>query len=154
MRIAFTVAVLSVLCLFAFAELATTSSGSGKYQEVGGDFGKAWIGNFQSQNNKTADKGSNNDTTLWGWGTVPKGKALVGGKIVDAPNSTWLYNSTNWMVDNYVDPYTGNYIDPVTGQPVYINHQVFPPTETSSKPSTSNQQGPQLPKVLQSLSGL
>jgi hypothetical protein len=142
MKIMFTAAVLLALCLVVLAQLAMTSSGSGKFQEVGGDFGKAWISNVQAQNNKTADQ--ENNTTLWGWGTVPKGKVLAGDKLVDAPNSTWLYNSTNWMVDNYVDPYTGNYIDPITGQPVYVNHQVFPPTATSN-PTTNNQQDSPLP---------
>ena len=126
MKIIFTAAVLLALCLFAFAQSVLLSSGSGKFQQVGGDFGKAWISNFQAQNNKTADQGNNNNTTLWGWGSVPIGKELVGGKLVDAPNGTWLYNTTNWMGDNYVDPYSGNYIDPNTGQPVYRNHQFFP----------------------------
>ena len=148
MKIMFTVAVLLALCLFAFVQSVLLSSGSGKFQEVGGDFGKAWISNVQAQNNKTADQGNN--TTLWGWGTVPKGKALVGGKIVDAPNGTWLYNATNWMGDNYVDPYTGSYIDPNTGQRVYKNYQVFPTTATSN-PTTTTQQNSQLPEILQSL---
>jgi hypothetical protein len=149
MKIMFTVAVLLVLCLAAIAAFVVSSSGSGKFQEVGGDFGKSWISNFQAQNNKTADKGNN--TTLWGWGSIPKGKKLAGGKLVNAPNATWLYNTTNWMVDNYVDPYTGNYIDPITGQPVYINHQVFP-DNGNQPPNYGNQQGSQLPKILQSLS--
>lgn len=152
MKIMFTAAVLLALCLVAIAAFVATSSGSGKFQEVGGDFGKSWINNFQAQNSKTADQGNN--TTLWGWGSKPKGKALVGGKLVDAPNTTWLYNTTNWMGDNYVDPYSGNYINPITGQPMYINHQVFPdngyqPPNYST--NYNNQQGSQLPKILQSL---
>jgi hypothetical protein len=142
LKIMFTVTVLLALCLAAFAQPVVLSSGSGKFQEVGGDFGKAWISNFQAQNPKSAAQTDN--STLWGWGTIPKGKALVGGKLVDAPNSTWLYNATDWMGDNYVDPYTGNYIDPNTGQPVYRNLQVFPPTATSN-PTTNNQQDFQLP---------
>jgi hypothetical protein len=133
----FTVTVLLALCLAAFAQSAVVSSGSGKFQEVGGDFGKAWISNFQAQNPKSAQT---DNSTLWDWGTIPKGKALVGGKLVDAPNSTWLYNSTNWMGDNYVDPYTGYYIDPLTGQPVYRNYQVFPnygEQETNNNPQSS-----------------
>lgn len=146
MKIVFTVAVLLALCLVAFAQFVVSSSGSGKFQEVGGDFGKSWISNVQAQNNKTAEQGNN--TTLWGWGTVPKGKVLAGGNLVDAPNSTWLYNTTNWMGDNYVDPYTHNYIDPRTGQPVYRNLQVFPQTATSN-PTTTTQQNSQLPPFLQ-----
>ncbi len=149
MKIVFTVAVLLALCLVAFAQFVVSSSGSGKFQEVGGDFGKSWISNVQAQNNKTAEQGNN--TTLWGWGTVPKGKVLTGGKLVDAPNGTWLYNTTNWMGDNYVDPYTQNYIDPKTGQPVYINHKVFP-DNGNQQPGYNNQQGPQLPPILQPFS--
>jgi hypothetical protein len=145
MKIMFTVAVLLTLCLFAFAQSVLLSSGSGKFQEVGGDFGKAWISSFQAQNPTPAAQGNND--TLWNWGSMPKGKALVGGKIVDAPNGTWLYNATNWMGDNYVDPYTGSYIDPNTGQRVYKNYKVFPTTATTN----TTQQNSQLPEILQSL---
>ena len=138
MKIMFTAVVLLALCLVAFAQSVLLSSGSVKFQQVGGDFGKAWISKFQAQNNKTADQGNNNNTTLWGWGTVPKGKVLAGGKLVDAPNGTWLYNTTNWMGDNYVDPYSGNYIDPNTGLPVYRNYQVFPNYGTQ-QPNYDNQ---------------
>jgi hypothetical protein len=148
MKIKFTVAVLLALCLFANASFVLLSSGSGKFQEVGGDFGKSWISNVQAQNNKTIDQGNNNP--LWGWGNVPKGKGLVGGKLVDAPNSTWLYNAANWMGDNYVDPYTGNYINPNTGLPMYRNYQVFP-NDGTQQPNYTTQQNSQLPEVLQSL---
>jgi hypothetical protein len=148
MKIMFTAAVLLALCLAVLAQFVVTSSGSGNFQEVGGDFGKSWISNFQAQNNKTADQGNN--ATLWGWGSIPKGKVLAGDKLVDAPNGTWLYNSTNWMGDDYVDPYTGSYIDPYTGQRVYKNTEVFPNYGTQ-QPSYSSQQGSQLPKILQSL---
>ncbi|VVB63446.1 Uncharacterised protein [uncultured archaeon] len=148
MKIIFTATVLLALCLFAFAQYVVTSSGSGKVQDVGGDFGKAWISSFQAQNPTPAAQGNND--TLWNWGSMPKGKALVGGKLVDAPNGTWLYNATNWMGDSYVDPYTGSYIDPYTGQRVYSNHQVFP-NYGNQQPNYSSQQGFQLPKILQSL---
>lgn len=147
MKIIFTATVLLALCLVAFAQSVGPSTGSDKVQQVGGDFGKAWISNFLAQNPKPAAQGNN--STLWGWGSAPKGKVLVGGKLVDAPNGTWLYNTTNWMGDNYVDPYSGNYIDPNTGQPVYRNYQVFPNYGTQ-QPSYNNQQNSQLPKPLQS----
>jgi hypothetical protein len=145
LKIMFTVTVLLALCLAAFAQSAEVSSGSGKFQEVGGDFGRAWISNFQAENPKSAPT---DNSTLWGWGTIPKGKALAGDKLVDAPNSTWLYAATDWMGDNYVDPYSGYYIDPLTGQPVYRNYQVFP-NYSSQQPSYSNQ--PNLPEILRSL---
>jgi hypothetical protein len=146
MKIIFTATVLLALCLVAFAQSALLGSGLGKFQQVGGDFGKAWISNFQAQNTKPAAQ--TNNSTLWGWGSVPKGKELVGGKLVNAPNTTWLYNTTNWMGDNYVDPYTGNYVDPNTGLPVYRNYQVFPNYGTQ-QPSYNNQQNLQLPSFLQ-----
>lgn len=152
MKIMFTAAVLLALCLVVLSQFVVTSCGSGKFQEVGGDFGKSWISSFQVQNHKTADQGNN--TTLWGWGSTPKGKALVGGKLVDAPNATWLYNSTNWMGDDYVDPYSGRYIDPITGLPVYRNTEIFP--NYGNKPpnynNLQNQQSSQLPEILRSLS--
>jgi hypothetical protein len=78
---------------------------------------------------------------------MPKGKVLMGGKLVDAPNSTWLYNATDWMGNNYVDPYSGYYIDPITGQRVYSNYEVFP--NYGYDQSDFNQQSSQLPKFLQ-----
>jgi hypothetical protein len=144
----FTVTVLLALCLVVLAQFIVLGSSSGKFQEVGGDFGKAWISNFLAENPKSAAQTDN--STLWGWGTIPKGKALAGGKLVDAPNSTWLYAATDWMGDNYVDPYSGSYIDPITGQPVYRNYQIFP-NYSSQQPSYGNQQSSQLPKFLQSI---
>jgi hypothetical protein len=146
LKITFTATVLLVLCLVILAQFIALCSGSGRFQEVGGDFGRAWIGNFQAQNPKPADQ--TNNSTLWGWGTLPKGKVLIGGKIVDAPNSTWLYNATDWMGDNYVDPYSGYYIDPLTGQPVYRNFLVFP-NNGYQQPNYGNE--PNLPEILRSL---
>lgn len=142
----FTVNVLLVLCLVSLAQFMTQGSGSGKFQEVGGDFGKSWISNFQAENPKATSQANN--STLWGWGTIPKGKAVLGGKLVDAPNSSWLYAATDWMGDNYVDPYTGYYIDPLTGQAVYRNFRVFP-NYSSQQTSNINRQSSQLPKFLQ-----
>jgi hypothetical protein len=146
LKIKFTATVLLVLCLVVFAQLITICSGSGKFQVVGGDFGRAWISNYLAENPRAASQANN--STLWGWGTIPKGKALRGGKLADAPNSTWLYAATDWMGENYVDPYSGRYIDPLTGQPVYRNFQVFP-NHSYQQSRDNNQLGSQLPKFLQ-----
>jgi hypothetical protein len=141
----FTVTVLLALCLAVLAQFAVPGSGSGKFQEVGGDFGRAWIDDFLAENPRSSAQ--DNNSTLWGWGTMPKGKVLMGGKLVDAPNSTWLYNATDWMGNNYVDPYSGYYIDPITGQRVYSNYEVFPNYDYDQ--SDLSQQSSQLPKFLQ-----
>lgn len=133
MKIIFTAIVLLVLCMTVSAQSVVVSGVTGKFQSVGGDFGKTWITNLQAQNPKQSAQESKD--TLWGWGTVPKGKALAGGQLVDAPNNTWLYNTSgNWLGDNYVDPYTG--------QPVYTKYTAFP--------SNSAQQGFLLPEILRS----
>ncbi len=146
LKIMFTVTVLLALCLVVFAQLLVLCSSSGRFQEVGGDFGRTWISNYLAENPRPASQANN--STLWGWGTIPKGKALIGGKLADAPNSTWLYAATDWMGENYVDPYSGRYIDPLTGQPVYRNFLVFP-NYSSQQPNYDNQQN--LPEILRSL---
>jgi hypothetical protein len=121
MRTIFALILLLTLCVVVFAESIAISDSSAKFQQVGGDYGKSWINNLKDQNPIPADQGKN--ATLWGWGNMPKGKELVGGKLIDAPNTTWIYNNpADWIGNNYVDPYTG--------QPIYKNYQVFPDYST------------------------
>jgi hypothetical protein len=113
MRVAIAAIIIFILSLLMVACSAQTTDG---FQSVGGDFGKNWISNFQAQNPPAAEENLSNN--LWGWGGAPKGKALVGGKLVDATNIMNTVNFTaNWLGDvsqtapvyfNSSSPY-GNY---------------------------------------------
>jgi hypothetical protein len=73
---------------------------------VGGDFGKNWINNFLLQNEPPVKADPKNE--LWNWGSVPKGKRLVDGKLVaDMPRIVWNVTG-EWLGEN-----------PLTGYAVY-----------------------------------
>lgn len=123
MKIAFAVVVLFLLCLMVHAQSVVVNSGSGDYQSVSGDFAHNWIKNYLAKNPSPIPQVNN--TSLWGWGAIPKGKALVGGKLVD--NYTYYQNMTdNWLGDYYLNPYTSEPINPAY-YPGYIN-PVYTPT--------------------------
>jgi hypothetical protein len=119
MKIMFTVLVLLLLCLAAHAQSVAVSNGPEKVQSVSGDFAQAWIKNYLSKNPSPVPQVNN--TSLWGWGAVPKGKALVGGKLVDSPNSTYYQDMTsNWLGDYFLNPYTSEPINPAYYPGSYI----------------------------------
>jgi hypothetical protein len=118
MKLAITIILLLTLSL-AVPPLA----GASGFQSVGGEFGRAWINNFLAQNQKPPEEDLKNN--LWNWGTAPKGKKLVGGKLVDAVSDTTVkVNATNWLGDtrywanpiylNGTSPY-GNYAGSASG---------------------------------------
>jgi len=116
------------------------------YQSVGGDFGRSWIMYFQEKNQPGQDTNSNSTpssdpTNLWDWGTLPKGKTLQNGTLVNDNNySYWYLNlSSNWLGENYVDPETGKPIYQLI--PIYsgsenINPYAFLPPGTEITPLT------------------
>ena len=119
MKIVLTVVVLLSLFLVAHAQSVVVNNGSGNFQSVSGDFAHSWIKNYLAKNPSPIPQVNN--TSLWGWGVVPKGKALVGGKLVDSPNSTYSQDMTsNWLGDYYLNPYTSEPINP-SYYPGYIN---------------------------------
>ncbi|OPY53180.1 MAG: hypothetical protein A4E48_00849 [Methanosaeta sp. PtaU1.Bin060] len=81
------------ICITAYSQ---TSGESGRFQSVGGDYGKSWITDFKSQNEQP-EKNLKNE--LWDWGGAPKGKKMVDGKLVDdTDNLTPKINFTaNWL---------------------------------------------------------
>jgi hypothetical protein len=127
MKILFTVVILLLLCLMAHAQSVVMNNGSGNFQSVSGDFAQNWIKNYLAKNPSPVPQVNN--TSLWGWGSIPKGKALVGGKLVE--NYTYYQNMTsNWLGDYYLNPYTSEpinpadypgYTIPVYSNPVYTN---------------------------------
>ncbi len=115
------------------------------YRSVGGDYGRAWLSNFESHNPepKTADQ---NSTNLWTWGGAPKGRAIQNGNLAADPYYIWrsLNYSSGWLGQAYVDQKTGNpvyaYIDPYTGNTVYfyVDPKTGSPVTTNVDTSTGS----------------
>lgn len=57
-------------------------------QQVGGDFGKAWL---QSLEPFEANRTNATTSGLWSWGSVPKWHMLVGGRLEYMGSSMWFY---------------------------------------------------------------
>ncbi len=112
MRFRFTVIMVLISGILLAACHAQPTS---NFQSVSGDFGRTWLSNFLAQNPKPAE----NNSSLWSWGSAPKGSMLLNDKLVPISNSTIAAanNAANWLGDTYVDPYTG--------KPVYDNRPVF-----------------------------
>lgn len=143
MRVAIAAIIVLTSSFLVMASSAQTSNG---FQSVGGDFGKSWINNFKSQNLPAAKEDLKND--LWNWGGRPKGKTLVGGKLVDSTNTTNAVNFTaNWLGDvsqtkpvyfNATSPY-GNYgLNP--NNPSQVNPAPLTPMALSDDPWVLAQQ--------------
>jgi hypothetical protein len=88
--IAVTVFILSLLIVASNAQMANG------FQNVGGDFGKTWISNFLAQNPRQSVE-NNSSNNPWSWAPLPKGKALVGGKLVDASPTNTVNFTANWL---------------------------------------------------------
>ncbi len=109
MKIFFAVVMLILLCLAAQAQFAAVSDNSGKFQSVSGEFEKSWLKNYLALNPRPVPQVNN--TSLWGWGSIPKGKSLVDGKLID--NYSYYQDMTaNWLGDYYLNPYTSEPINP------------------------------------------
>lgn len=133
MKIVLTVVVvLFLLCLMVHAQSVAVNNGAGNIQSVSGDFAKAWIKDYLSKNPSPIPQVNN--TSLLGWGTIPKGKVLVGGKLKDY---YYFYQNmtSNWLGDYYLNPYTGDpinpwyypgYINPVYSSSPYVNQYNLP----------------------------
>lgn len=125
---------LVLLCLATQARQAAASDNSGKFQSVSGEFAKSWLKDYLASNPRLVPQVNN--TSLWDWGTIPKGKDLVGGKLVD--NYTYYQDMTsNWLGDYYLNPYTSEPINPANYPgsfiPVYSSPQYLNPYNTQQQ---------------------
>ena len=121
LKTAFAVVIVLVVCLLAAGCYAQTSS---RFQSVGGDFGKKMISTIEANDTKPADA-SDSNSSLWGWGSSPKGTLVVDGNLIGDPKYTMkkLNVTSNWLGDSFVDPYgtaapANSYTDAQTGEPV------------------------------------
>ncbi len=125
-----------LVLILSFLLMACYAQPASRFESVGGDFGRTWLNNFMVQNPKPAE---NNSSGLWNWGSAPKGRTVMNGKMVPDPYYIWksLNYTKGWLGEAYVDPKTGYpvyafidpntgmiryfYVDPNTGKPVYSN---------------------------------
>lgn len=64
-------------------------------QQVGGEFGRAWLQNFLRYNEPPVEADQVND--LWSWGGAPKGKKVVGGKLVPDMTVNYTNITSDWL---------------------------------------------------------
>jgi hypothetical protein len=138
----FSFKVTATLALSIFLATSCAQSQSNA-QNVGGDYGRAWLNNFNTQNEKpVADNSNGKSNDLWNWGSAPKGRIAVNGKLVPDPYFLWksLNYTSGWLGQVYVDPKTRypvyGFLDPYTGQPVYfyVDPNTGQPVFTNSGP--------------------
>jgi hypothetical protein len=129
------------LALFLVAGLMMASCSaedSSRFQDVGGDYGRKLISTMESDETETTAVSNNNDT-LWDWGSTPKGTMVLDGNLIADPRyspnrlnvvQNWLdeslmdpYSSTTASAYTYTDSITGEvvktYVDPTTGESYY-----------------------------------
>jgi hypothetical protein len=117
MKIIFAAAILIFFCTASHAQYAGTGGNTPNYQSVSGEFAQNWLKDYMAKNPRTIT--NVNNTSLWDWGNVPKGKELVGGKLVD--NHTYYQDMTsNWLGDYFLNPYTSEPLDPAKYPGYYL----------------------------------
>lgn len=135
MKTALAISVLLIACLLAGIALAQNGD---RFQSISGDYGRSIISSLTA--NETDAKESNNESnsTLWNWGTTPKGSMLVNGTLAEDPfnipgpieNPDSSYSRvgedafTGRAIYSYKPPGGAAtkyfYVDPYTGLPVYV----------------------------------
>jgi hypothetical protein len=98
---------LLAICLSALAQSVVSGGENEHFQGVGGDFGRTMLNSLKAQNPQPAEQNASND--LWSWGSAPKGKTMVNGKLVDAAMTSVVNWSANWLGDR------------TNMQPIYLN---------------------------------
>ena len=136
MRIALAAFALLIACLLAGIGLAQSED---RFQSIGGDYGRNVISSLTA--NETGAPAGNNssNSTLWNWGTLPKGGMLVNGTLALDPFNTPgpIENPDSSYNQVGVDAFTGKaiysyqppggaaikyfYVDPYSGLPVYVD---------------------------------
>jgi hypothetical protein len=124
MKIVFALMALLIACLMTAGCFAQSSS-SNHFQSVGEDYGRTLLGTLKTTN-PVPTAANNNNSSLWGWGSSPKGTLVVDGSLVGDPTYTMKRLNrvlNNYLGDTYVDPYGTaapeyTYTDAATGEVV------------------------------------
>ncbi|OPY49575.1 MAG: hypothetical protein A4E49_03085 [Methanosaeta sp. PtaU1.Bin112] len=122
-------ALVLVVCLICLMASDCYADDTGRFQSVGGDYGRKLISTIKSSDAEPAAASGTNGS-LWSWGSSPKGSLVIDGNLVGDPAYTMkkLNVVKNWLGDTFVDPYgtaspAYTYTDPVTGEsiPTYVD---------------------------------
>ena len=98
---------------------------SSRFQSVGGDYGRELISAIKSNDTQAAAATSDKNSSMWSWGSSPKGTLVVDGNLVGDPAYAMkkLNVVQNWLGESLTDPYSKtpteySYTDATTGEPV------------------------------------
>ncbi len=151
MKTALAVSALLIACLLAGMGFAQNED---RFQSIGGDLGRSIISSLTANETKVADS-ENNNSTLWNWGTIPKGGMLVNGTLakdpfnipgpIDNPDSSYSRVGVDAFTGKAIYSYTPPdgaaakyfYVDPYSGLPVYVEKDDVTFEGYGSTPSVS-----------------
>lgn len=77
--------------LFVLSVLNVLSVPGVGTQQVGGDFGRAWLQSMEQVDNVETNRTNATTDGLWSWGSVPKWHMLVGGRLEYMGSGMWFY---------------------------------------------------------------
>ncbi len=150
MKTALAVSALLIACLLAGIALAQNGD---RFQSIGGEYGRSIISSLTANETKVADSENNSNSTLWNWGTIPKGNMLVNGTLardpfnipgpIENPDSSYsrvgVDAFTGRAIYSYIPPGGAAakyfYVDPYSGLPVYVEREDVTFEGYSSAPS-------------------
>ena len=135
MKTALAVSALLIACLLTGVALAQNED---RFQSIGGDQGRSIISSLTANETELADSENNSNSTLWNWGTIPKGGMLVNGTLardpfnvpgsIENPDSSYSRVGVDAFTGRAIYSYTPPggaavkyfYVDPYSGLPVYV----------------------------------
>lgn len=136
MRTALAAFALLIACLLAGIGPAQSED---RFQSIGGDYGRNIISSLTANETGAAAANNSSNSTLWNWGTIPKGGMLINGTLAKDPFNTPgpIENPDSSYSQVGVDAFTGRviysyqppggaatkyfYVDTYTGLPVYVD---------------------------------
>jgi hypothetical protein len=138
MKTALALLALLIACLWAGVGLAQDED---RFQSIGGDYGRNIISTLTANETEASGSSNESNSTLWNWGTIPKGGMLVNGSLASDPFNTPgpIENPESTYARVGVDAFTGRaiysyqppdgaaakyfYVDPYTGLAVYVERE-------------------------------
>jgi len=138
MKTALAVSALLIACLLA--GISSAQDGD-RFQSIGGEYGRSIISSLTANETEVADSENNSNSTLWNWGTIPKGNMLVNGTLardpfnipgpIENPDSSYSRVGVDAFTGRAIYSYTPPggaaakyfYVDPYSGLPVYVERE-------------------------------
>jgi hypothetical protein len=143
---------LLIACLLAGIALAQNDD---RFQSISGDLGRSIISSLTANETEVEDSENNSNSTLWNWGTIPKGGMLVNGTLardpfnvpgpIENPDSSYSRAGVDAFTGRAIYSYTPPggaavkyfYVDPYSGLPVYVERDDVTFEGSGSAPSES-----------------